>query len=99
MSKVRTGLQGAGRGTNETENKAGWLESELGRGEYKRYGDEVAEVSKSPHHLGGQARGDSCSPHWITSPAGHSDLKTMHLADDGGCAGRAQWIGLAFELF
>jgi hypothetical protein len=29
----------------------------------------------------------------------HSDLKTMHLADDGGCAGRAQWIGLAFELF
>jgi hypothetical protein len=28
MSKVRTGLQGAGRGTNEAENKAGWLESE-----------------------------------------------------------------------
>jgi hypothetical protein len=31
MSKVRTGLQGAGRGTNETKNKAGWLKSELGR--------------------------------------------------------------------
>src|ERR1700756_4219842 len=31
MSKVRTGLQGAGRGTNETRNKAGWLKSELGR--------------------------------------------------------------------
>src|SRR5450631_596651 len=35
----------------------------------KRYGDEVAEVSNSPHHLGRQARNDSCSPHWITSPA------------------------------
>jgi hypothetical protein len=29
------------------------FESELGRGEYQRYRDEVAEVSKSPHHLGG----------------------------------------------
>ena len=35
----------------------------------KRYGDEVAEVSNSPHHLDGQALNDSCSLHWITSPA------------------------------
>jgi len=25
--------------------------------------------------------------------------KAIHLADDGGCTGRAQWIDLAFELF
>jgi hypothetical protein len=36
----------------------------------KRYGDEVAEVSKSPHHLGGQARSDSCSPLVRLLPAG-----------------------------
>src|SRR5438445_12750898 len=35
----------------------------------KRDGDEVAEVSNPPHHLGGQARHDSRSTHWITSPA------------------------------
>jgi hypothetical protein len=32
---VQTGLQGAGR-TYETENKAGWLKGELGRGEQGR---------------------------------------------------------------
>ncbi len=31
----------------------------------KRYGDEVAEVSNSSHHLGAQARGDNFSPHWV----------------------------------
>jgi hypothetical protein len=35
----------------------------------KRDGDEVGEVSDTPHQLGGQAHHDSCSPHWITSPA------------------------------
>jgi hypothetical protein len=32
----------------------------------KRHGDEVAEVSNSPHDPGGQA---GSLPHWITSPA------------------------------
>src|SRR5207237_8434031 len=36
----------------------------------KRDRDEVAEVSDPPHQPGGQARYDSRSPHWITSPPG-----------------------------
>jgi len=35
----------------------------------KRYGDEVTEVSKSPHHVDGQSRNERCSTQWITSAA------------------------------
>jgi hypothetical protein len=47
----------------------------------KRYGDEVAEASKSPHHLSGKARGSSCSPHWIGSPAPSAPIMDLQPRD------------------
>jgi hypothetical protein len=53
----------------------------------KRNGDEIAGVSKLPHHLSGQAPSDSYSPHWITLGAAFP-IMDLQAREHQNCSGR-----------